>query len=115
MTCGLTRSCSFASWKVVCTPCALICENGMSVPWLMRASRLSSVRMRGLETMRSMPLDSAAERRTREVDVVVDRAEREAERTALPGADGGREVDGEVRVRDAALEGREAAVGVFWS
>ncbi len=29
MTCGLTRSCSFASWKVVCTPCALTCENGI--------------------------------------------------------------------------------------
>src|SRR5260370_34556562 len=42
----------------------MIWAKGMSVPWLMRASLLSMARMRGLEMMRSMPDDSAAERRT---------------------------------------------------
>ena len=72
--------------------------------------------MRGLDRMRSMPLDSAAERRTREVDGVVDRAEGETDRAAGSGADRGRQVDGEVRVvRPLRVNGLRPAVGVLAS
>ena len=56
----------------------------------MRASRLSSVRMRGLEMMRSMPARLGRREAHAEVDGVVDRAEREADRATASGADRGR-------------------------
>jgi hypothetical protein len=74
VTCGRTRSWSLASWKAVCTPCALTCEYGISVPCAMRASRLSSVRMRGeLEMMRSTAGLGGGEAHV-EVDVVARRS-----------------------------------------
>ena len=56
-----TCSCRRASWNTVLTPAALTWANGNSVPWMMRARWLSVVSTRGLDTMRSMPLASAAD------------------------------------------------------
>ena len=62
--------------------------------------------MRGLEMMRSMPLASAAERRTLRLKLLSTEPKREAERAAVSGTDRGRQVDGEVRVaRPCASKG----------
>src|SRR6266446_5797691 len=63
VTCGVTRSSRRASMKLVATPAALVCENGMLTPWLMLASTLSTVTTRGELMVLMVPLASAAERR----------------------------------------------------
>jgi hypothetical protein len=104
-----------ASWKAVCTPCALICEYGMSVPCAMCASWLSSVRMRGLEMMRTTPFCLGRGEAHAEVHVAAERAEREAERAALTGAGRGREVHREVRVATFRGRARGRPSASFWS
>ena len=49
--------------KVVFTPAALVCENGIDTPWPMLDSTLSSVTARGELMVLIVPLFSAAERR----------------------------------------------------
>src|SRR5207245_491627 len=63
VTCGVTRSSRRASTKVVVTPAALVCENGMLTPWLMLASTLSTVTTRGELMVLMLPVDSAADKR----------------------------------------------------
>ena len=62
-TCGVTLSSSFASMKVVFTPEAETCENGIEMPCPIVASLLSMVAIFGAEMVFTTPVFSSAERR----------------------------------------------------
>ena len=62
-TCGVTFSSSFASMKVVFTPDAEVCENGIEMPCPIVASLLSMVAIFGAEIVFTTPEFSRAEMR----------------------------------------------------
>ena len=63
VTCGLTARLNLASTNCVWAPIALTTDTGIDTPCSITASMLSMVVMRGEDKMRTVPVDSMAERR----------------------------------------------------